>query len=135
MSTTKYVVCYIRKDEDLLNAIEDYCRDLPIENSKDLNEKAYWFLNELKEFPICQCNNCNNYVKFHGLRYGYAMTCCTSHAAIVSWPKNRITNRKRYGADTPVQNKEIRKQINQHNLETYGTENVVESEYFKQKRI
>ena len=102
MSTTNHTVCYIRKDKDLLLAIENYCRALPIENSKDLNEKAYWFLNELKEFPICQCNNCNNYVKFRGLRRGYAMTCCTSHASIISRPKVKATNLSRYGSTTPL---------------------------------
>ena len=79
MLTAKYVVCYIRKDEDLLNAIEDYCKGLPIENSKDLNEKAYWFLHSLKDYPLCQCKRCNNRVSFKTLKKGYAMACCNSH--------------------------------------------------------
>ena len=91
-----------------MQAIDDYCRGLEVGSSNDLNEKAYWFLHGLKEHPHCQYADCKNNVKFHGLRNGYATACCTSHAAYVSWPKNRVTNRERYGADTPLQNKDIR---------------------------
>ena len=135
IGTVCHTICYIRKDSQLLQAIEDYCKGLEVDNSKDLNEKAYWFLNNLKDYPHCQYADCKNHVHFHGLRRGYATTCCASHASYIAWPKNRKTNRERYGADTPLQNKDIRAQINRHNLETYGTTNVVESEYFKKKRV
>lgn len=118
-----------------MQAIEDYCKGLEVEKSKDLNEKAYWFLNEIKEHPHCQYNDCKSKVHFRGLRRGYAVACCTSHVAYVSWPKNRKTNREKYGADTPLQGKEIRARINQHNLETYGNKCIMASDYFKKKRV
>ena len=132
---TCHTICYIRKNTILLNAIEDYCKELPIGNSNDLNEKAYWFLHELQDYPICQCDGCDKKVKFRTLRKGYATACCTKHAAIVSRPFVAATNLERYGSTTPLQNKEIRDQINKHNIETYGMKHVVQSEYFKQKRI
>lgn len=135
MQSVKHVVCYIRKDKDLMHAIDEYCRDLPVVNSNDLNEKAYWFLHELKAYPICQCSGCNNRVTFCSLKHGYATACCTKHASIVSRPKVAATNLSRYSSTTPLQNKEIRAKINQHNIETYGSENVVESEHFKQRSI
>lgn len=131
----KYVVCYIRKDKRLMQVIEDYCRDLPVNKSEDLNEKAYWFLHDIKEYPCCQFDGCNNRVTFAGLKKGYRTACCNSHAQIVARPKTIATNLMRFGSTTPLQSKEIRKKINQHNLETYGTVNVVESEYFKKKRV
>lgn len=39
-----YVVCYIKKNSELMQTINEYCKELPIANSKNLNEKAYWFL-------------------------------------------------------------------------------------------
>lgn len=135
IDAVNHVVCYIRKDKELMQAIDEYCKDLPVNDSKDLNEKAYWFLHDLKEYPHCQCDGCSNKVIFAGLKKGYRTACCNSHAQIVAWPKNAETNLKKFGSKTPLQNKEIRAKINQHNLETYGTVNVVESEYFKKKRV
>ena len=119
----------------LMDAIESYCKDTLIASSDDLNEKAYWFLNELTSYPICQCKGCSRNVSFRSLRKGYASVCCSKHAAIVSRDKVALTNIERYGSPTPLQNKEIREKINQHNLETYGTINIVESKYFKKKRV
>ena len=118
-----------------MQAIEDYCKSLPIAECKDLNEKAYWMLHSLKEYPLCQYNGCMNKVSFAGLKKGYRTECCNSHAIIVARPKIAATNVKKFESTTPLQNKEIRAKINQHNLETYGTINVVESEYFKKKRV
>lgn len=91
-----------------MQAIEDYCKGLEVENSRDLNEKAYWFLDEIKEHPYCQYSNCHNYVKFYGLRNGYAATCCASHASLYARPKVEATNLKKFGSTTPLQGKEIR---------------------------
>ena len=135
IDTVCHVVCYIRRDASLMQAIEDYCKDLPIADSKDLNEKAYWMLHSLKDYPKCQCEGCNSKVLFRGLKKGYSTTCCNSHAQIVARPKTAATNLKKFGSTTPLQSKEIRAKINQHNFETYGTLNVVESEYFKKKRV
>lgn len=131
----KHVVCYIRKDKELMQTIDNYCKDLPVAGSKDLNEKAYWFLHDLKEYPHCQFKDCMNKVTFAGLKKGYRMACCNSHAQAVARLKTAATNLMRYGSTTPLHSKEIRAKINQHNIETYGTANVVESDYFKQKRI
>ena len=135
IETVSHVVCYVRRNSELLSVIEKYCEKLPIANSKNLNEKAYWFLHGLKDYPKCQCKDCINDVSFKTLKKGYSMACCAKHASIISRPKVAATNLKKYGSTTPLQNKEIRAKINQHNLETYGTENVVESEHFKKKRL
>lgn len=134
-NASKRPVCAIRKDSSLLSVIAEYCAGLPIESSSDLNEKAYWFLNRLETYPICECHGCQNKTAFRGLKRGYATTCCSKHAAIVSRPKAIKTNLAKYGSPTPLQNREIRAKINMHNLEKYGSCNVVESEYFKEKRI
>ena len=135
IDTVRCVVCYIRRDINLLQAIEKYCEKLPIKYSDNLNEKAYWMLHSLKDYPICQCDNCNNRVSFRGLKIGYAIGCCNSHSQIVARPNIEATNILRYGSTTPLQNKEIRDKINQHNLETYGTTHIVNSEYFANKRV
>ena len=74
-------------------------------------------------------------MSFRSLRKGYAIACCTKHAAILSRPATAKTNLERYGSTTPLQYKQIRAKINQHNVETYGTKYVTESEFFKKKRI
>lgn len=135
IDTVRYVVCYIRRDNDLLNAIENYCNNLPIKHDANLNEKAYWMLNSLKDYPTCQYDNCNNNVSFRGLKIGYAIGCCNSHSQLIVRPNIEATNIIRYGSTTPLQNKEIRNEINKHNLETYGTKHVVDSTYFAEKRI
>ena len=135
IDTVKYVVCYIRKDKELMQAIDEYCKDLPVNDSKDLNEKAYWFLHDIKEYPCCQCDRCNNRVTFAGLKKGYRTACCNSHASIITRPKTAATNLKLYGSTTPLWNKKIRAKINQHNIETYGTPYVIGSEYFKNKSV
>ena len=53
IETFAHVVCYIRKDKELMDAIDAYCSSLPIKDSCNLNEKAYWFLHELIEYPRC----------------------------------------------------------------------------------
>lgn len=92
MKPKQHIICLIKKNKELLDAIEMYCKGLPVENSKDLNEKAYWFLHKLNVYPSCKYDKCNEKVKFHGLRNGYATACCTSHAAFVAWPKIAKTN-------------------------------------------
>lgn len=135
INNVKYAICYIKKDAELMHAIEEYCKNLPVASSVNLHEKTYWLLHGLKDYPLCQCKGCSNRVRFASLKAGYNTACCNSHAQLVAWPKTAATNLKKFGAKTPLQSKEIRKAINQHNLETYGTTNVVESEYFKKKRI
>lgn len=135
INTKHHIVCYLRKNSHLVQAINDYCKDLPITQSEDLNEKAYWMLHSLKTYPECQVETCNNRVSFRGLKIGYSTACCNSHAQIIARPKINETNLIRYGSITPLQNKEIREKINQHNIETYGTTHIVNSAHFTKKRI
>jgi hypothetical protein len=135
INTKRHIVCYIQKDTRLMSAIESYCKNLPIIQSTDLNEKAYWMLHGLTDYPICQYELCSNRVSFRGLKIGYSTACCNSHAQIVARPKINETNLIRYGSTTPLQNKEIREKINQHNIETYGTTHIVNSAHFAKKRI
>lgn len=132
---TSHTVCYIRKNYCLMQAIEDYCRSLPIDKNASLNEKAYWFLHQLEDYPICQCRGCTSKVGFRSLKHGYFTACCNSHAQIVARPKTAMTNLERFGSTTPLQSKQIRQKINQHNIEAYGAANVVQSEHFKKKRL
>lgn len=102
IENVKHAVCYIRKDKSLMQAIDDYCKGLPVEASNDLNEKAYWFLHGLEEYPHCQCIDCTNKVSFAGLKKGYRTACCNSHAQVVARPKTAATNLGRFGSTTPL---------------------------------
>lgn len=41
----------------------------------DLSELYYVVLNNIKSHPICNCDNCTNYVKYNGLVWGYNKFC------------------------------------------------------------
>ena len=102
MKSKQHTICYIRKNKQLFDAIEGYCKGLPVEASNDLNEKAYWFLHGLEEYPRCQCRDCTNRVSFAGLKKGYRTACCNSHAQVVARPKTAATNLRRFGSTTPL---------------------------------
>ena len=60
----------IKKIFDQLNLGEDELK------SSDLFESYYMIQNNIKEKPLCKCENCNNKVNFLSLSKGYRTYCC-----------------------------------------------------------
>ena len=80
------------------------------------------------------CGDINNLYKYSS---GYIINCCVDHYNIYIEEKNKkrnLTNLEKYGAEYPMQNKDIQKKTIQTNLEKYGVENPSQSNIIKDKK-
>jgi len=68
-------------------------------------ERVYWLLNDIHETPKCQCEGCDNELKFKGLYYGYGKFC-SKECLNTSNSRNPI-NRKKHSEHLSRYNQEI----------------------------
>lgn len=137
--------------------------NMPIEGHT-MNERFYWILHDLHDFPICQTPNCingktkldNAKTHFKGLTRGYQKHCCNRCAQFdpetTQTKKNTTFKRhgdsnyrnpektkqtyiNNYGVEHPMKSNEYKKQLAQHNLEEYGYEWWYQSNDCKQRQI
>lgn len=130
--------------------------NLPIEGH-NMNERLYWILNDLHDFPLCQTPNCTNKVdKFLGLTKGYQKHCCIKCSqldpCITQIKKNTTLNRHgdpnyrnpektkqtyldNYGVDHPMKSDDFKQKLVQQHLEDYGCEWYFQSKEFQQRSL
>ena len=72
-------------------------------------EKVYLCINNIKEIPICNNENCNNKVSFRNSTLGYYEFCCNNCVSSSKIVKDRVkkTNNELFGCDYPSQNPDI----------------------------
>ena len=85
-------------------------------------EKLYWHIHGLKEYPICK--NCGRPVEFRSLLKGYRQFCCPkcSNSNKDKIEKTKQNNIKKYGGTAPSCSEEIKNKVKQTNLRKYGVE-------------
>lgn len=147
MYTEKYVK---NNYPEVFNDVIEFCNDKLLDLS--FKEKAYHYVNDLKEIVYCSNPNCNNIVKFKNSTLGYNKRC--SNACVSSDPEikkikedksyakygtkapgmnNYIkekmikTNQERYGSNSPLQNEEILKKSKKTLFDNYGVDNPYDS--------
>lgn len=91
-------------------------------NNVTVAERVYCFINNINGLIICpECKT--NTVNFQEFNTGYSKCCSRKCSANSSEKKEKIkiTNRKIYGADSPMQNKEIleKSQKNSYQIKIY----------------
>ena len=64
------------------------------------------------------------------LKFPFKCTKCNNKNAN---EKRKLTNREKYGCDSPLQNNEIRNKIKETCIKKYGCENVFQSQSIKEK--
>lgn len=130
---------------------------------KSLNERIYWILHDLHDFPICANPNCinghlklNGHSHFKGFTRGYQNHCCNRCAQFD--PKTTQTKKdttlerhgdpnyrnpqktketyiKNYGVDHPLKSNEFKDKLMQYNLETYGYDWWLNSDECRRRQI
>ena len=134
---------------------------IPLDRS--LNERIYWILHDLHDFPLCVNPNCiNGHMKldrqqyFKGFTKGYQKHCCNKCAQFDpkttqtkkdttlakhgnpnyrNPQKTKQTYLKHYGVDHPMKSNEFKSWLIQYNLEHYGYEWYFQTDEFKKKAI
>jgi hypothetical protein len=96
-------------------------------------QQVYHFIFKESELPICL--ECKKTTQFLDIRRGYQKFCSKSCA---NKNKDKIDltkkiNLERYGALTPMQNPEIKKQIEEKNIKNFGNKNPFGSDIIKEK--
>lgn len=90
-------------------------------------EKLYLFYNGLNEPG--KCRMCGSKTKFLGFRKGYREFCshkCMNMCKDIQ-ERKKITCRKNYGTDNPMNSLEVKEKMKQTCLEKYGVENCFQS--------
>lgn len=95
-------------------------------------EKLYWFYNNIKDFPKCECGND---LKFKNLKVGYSSFCCKkcSDSSQKTKDKRKNTLIERYGIENMMQSQEFKDKIKKTVMEKYGVENVFQAQEIKEK--
>lgn len=124
----------IKKHNDTYQIINEYCDNINLNGDIPFKEKIYIFINNLTEVPICK--NCGVKLKFKkSLREGYGSYCSIKCTNQHEEHKNNVkeTFNRKYGG-SPIRDKNIKKKIEQTNLERYGVTNIFkDSEYIQSK--
>lgn len=126
---------YIRKKYNTIyNAIQLYCNKIDLNDTTPFKEKIFIFINGLTDTPKCkECDKDLNFKK--SLREGYGSYCSIKCTNKHVGHKNNVKDTciKKYGG-SPINDKEIKKKIEQTNLERYGVTNIFkDSEYIQSK--
>lgn len=124
LKTSKYKEIYA----DIL----DYTKTLDIA----FKERIYWYINQIKDYPICALDRCNKKsTKFLSIKYGYKKYCCASCAARSDECKQRHINtcKKKYGVSNVAQCKIVRDKMNATMIKRYGVANVGSSKELREK--
>lgn len=94
----------VKHNKELLDFIENEIGEL---NSKDstISEKCFWIIHDIREYPKCLNDNCNNKVtNFISMRDGYYKYCC--HLCSCKCEKHkqyvRSVFREKFGFDSPL---------------------------------
>jgi len=124
----------IKNHNEIYQIINEYCDNIKLNSDISFKEKVYIFINNLTEVPICK--NCGVKLKFKkSLREGYGSYCSIKCTNQHEEHKNNVkeTFNRKYGG-SPIRDKDIKKKIEQTNLERYGVTNIFkDSEYIKSK--
>lgn len=124
----------IKNHNEIHQIINEYCDNINLNGDISFKEKVYIFINNLTEVPICK--NCGVKLKFKkSLREGYGSYCSIKCTNQHEEHKNNVkeTFNRKYGG-SPIRDKDIKKKIEQTNLERYGVTNIFkDSEYIKSK--
>jgi hypothetical protein len=124
----------IKNHNEIHQIINEYCDNINLNGDISFKEKVYIFVNNLTEVPICK--NCGVKLKFKkSLREGYGSYCSIKCTNQHEEHKNNVkeTFNRKYGG-SPIRDKDIKKKIEQTNLERYGVTNIFkDSEYIKSK--
>ena len=126
---------YIKKNyNEIYNSINFYCDSINLNGVIPFKEKICIFINKLSDTPICK--NCDKKLKFKkSLREGYGSYCSIKCTNQHEDHKNNVkeTFNRKYGG-SPIRDKNIKKKIEQTNLERYGVTNIFkDSEYIQSK--
>ena len=146
--TSKSYARLIRKRPQLMNEIENYCKD---HNFQNFAEKIYCYVN--KTHPKT-CEN-NKKIPFNTFDKGYRNFCGPKTSCecarknqsikIKEWKSNnpekelerkeksKDTLEKRYGVSNPMHIPEAKEKLKQTNLEKYGTEFPLQSKEIQNK--
>ena len=112
------------------NEYYDFIISLP---PQKFQEKLYWYINDIKEYPKCKC--CGKLVKFRCFTQGYR-TYCSSKCQNSDPDKiNRTkqTNLEKYGFEAPAKSPEIQEKSKQTCVQKYGTSYATQSNQIKEK--
>lgn len=113
----------LNKYPDTHKKIYDFCDNKFLINLP-FNQKIWHFIHEEKE-PR-KCSECGVGLKFkRSLKEGYGEYCslsCTNKNTKHK-EKVKITNKERYGGDTPIHSEEVKNKIKKTNKERHGVEN------------
>lgn len=132
--------------------------NMPVEGHS-LNERLYWILHDMHDFPTCQTPDCiNNGAKldnsrkyFKGITVGYSKHCCNKCAQFDpkttqakkattlkkhgdpnyrNTEKSRQTFTQNFGVDHPMKSKSFRDKLAKQHLEEFGKEWYFQTEDF-----
>lgn len=148
-------------NKQLRDLIISITPNLPLD--KSLNERIYWILHDLHDFPICANPNCiNGHAKLNGQQHfkgftkGYQEHCCNRCAQFDpkttqtkkettlerhgdpnyrNPQKTKETYTKNYGVDHPMKSSDFKDKLVQHNLETYGYDWWLNSDDCRRRQI
>lgn len=112
------------------NEYYDFIISLP---PQKFQEKLYWYINDIKEYPKCKC--CDNLVKFRCFSQGYR-TYCSSKCQNSDPDKinhTKQTNLEKYGFEAPAKSPEIQEKSKQTCVQKYGTNYATQSNQIKEK--
>lgn len=131
--------CKNKRFWEIRNSLEIYETLLKFQ-FEDFTENLYWFLNGIKERPICKV--CGGDVKFTRLKDGYNDFCSQSCSSTGSSLKRKLTNLRRYGYEHVMQNPEKLKEREERqgrastyqnhitNYEFYYKKDFIQKEFF-----
>ena len=88
----------------------------------------YFYINNITTIPICQLNECREYARFKSYNEGFSIGCTHNHA-------KKISNRIKYGTDTPFESNEIQKKVKLTFLNKYGNSKPTSTINFKEKML
>ena len=101
------------------------------EDFKEISEFAstyesirYCFLNNIKQQPICQLEECSNLIT-PNKDGSFPKGCCPQHSQM-------ITSLEKYGTTNPMKNQEVKEKLKETNLKKYGVDNIAKTKEFKE---
>ena len=94
-------------------------------DSSTFNEKMFWFMNDIYDYPICPTCNQHNKKHFFDYKNGYSTYCsygCSANNMIVK-NKKEDSNLKNHGGKWNLQNDVFIKESSDKKLKKYGSVN------------
>ena len=106
-------------------------------DSDNIIETIYRMRFNIEEKPKCPICSKPLHINLHHKDRGFTKYCSLScaNSSIDRLNKIKETNIKKYGANSPLKNKEIQEKIKKTNLEKYGTEYAISSKEIRNKII